>query len=38
MKWFIHAIKNIFIYQGRARRAEFGWFYLTTFLINLGFV
>lgn len=38
MKWFIHALKNIFTYQGRARRAEFGWFYLTTFLINLGFV
>lgn len=36
MKWFIHALKNIFTYQGRARRAEFGWFYLTYFLISIG--
>lgn len=36
MKWFIHALKNIFTYQGRARRAEYGWFYLTNFLISIG--
>ena len=38
MKWYIHALKNIFTYQGRARRAEYGWFYLTNFLVNLGLV
>ena len=36
MKWFIYAVKNTFNYQGRARRAEFGWFYLSNFLIQSG--
>ena len=36
MKWYIHALKNIFTYQGRARRAEYGWFCLTNFLISIG--
>lgn len=38
MRWFIHAFKNIFNYQGRARRAEYGWFMLTNFLLQIGFV
>lgn len=37
MKWFIHALKNTFNYQGRARRAEYGWFILTNILLQLGF-
>lgn len=36
MKWYIYVLKNTFTYQGRARRAEYGWFHLTNFLINLG--
>lgn len=36
MEWFIYAVKNTFNYQGRARRAEFGWFYLSNFLIQSG--
>lgn len=35
MNWFIQALKRIFTYRGRARRAEFGWFNLIAFLINL---
>lgn len=37
MKWFIHALKNTFNYQGRARRAEYGWFILTNILLQFGF-
>lgn len=37
MKWFIHSLKNTFNYQGRARRAEYGWFILTNLLLQLGF-
>lgn len=33
MKHFLHALKNTFNYNGRAGRAEFGWFYLICFLI-----
>lgn len=36
MNWFIHSFKNIFNFEGRARRAEFGWFILIGFLIQLG--
>lgn len=36
MKYFIHAFKHIFDYTGRARRAEFGWFVLTNFLLQCG--
>ena len=36
MNWFIQALKKTFTYRGRARRAEFGWFNLIAFLINLG--
>ncbi|MGX2949996.1 DUF805 domain-containing protein [Ursidibacter sp. B-7004-1] len=36
MRWFIHAFKNIFNYSGRARRAEYGWFMLMNFLLQLG--
>ena len=36
MNWFIQALKTTFTYRGRARRAEFGWFNLIAFLINLG--
>lgn len=35
MNWFIQALKRTFTYRGRARRAEFGWFNLIAFLINL---
>ncbi|MGX3066346.1 DUF805 domain-containing protein [Ursidibacter arcticus] len=35
MRWFIHAFKNIFNYSGRARRAEYGWFMLMNFLVQL---
>ncbi|MCK3655506.1 hypothetical protein A4G19_07005 [Pasteurellaceae bacterium Macca] len=36
MRWFLSAFKNIFNYSGRARRAEYGWFFLTNFLIQMG--
>lgn len=26
MNWFILALRNIFNFQGRARRKEYGWF------------
>ena len=35
MNWFIQALKKTFTYRGRARRAEFGWFNLISFLISL---
>lgn len=35
MNRFIQALKRIFTYRGRARRAEFGWFNLIAFLINI---
>ena len=35
MKWFIYAIKNIFNYQGRARRSEYGWFQLVNYLLQM---
>lgn len=35
MKHFLHALKNTFNYNGRAGRAEFGWFYLISILIFL---
>ncbi|MCK3655505.1 hypothetical protein A4G19_07000 [Pasteurellaceae bacterium Macca] len=36
MRWFLLAFKNIFNYSGRARRAEYGWFFLTNFLLQIG--
>lgn len=36
MKYFIYALKNVFNYSGRARRAEFGWFHLTNALLQMG--
>lgn len=38
MKWFIYAIKNIFNYQGRARRSEYGWFQLVNYLLQMAFM
>lgn len=35
MKYFLYVLKNTFNYKGRARRAEFGWFYLIGILIFL---
>lgn len=31
--YFLSAIKKTFVLKGRARRAEFGWFYLISFFI-----
>lgn len=36
MNYFLQALKKIFTYQGRARRAEYGWFLLINFLLQLG--
>lgn len=36
MKYFLYALKNIFNYSGRARRAEFGWFHLTNMIVQMG--
>lgn len=36
MRYFLQAFKNIFNYQGRARRAEYGWFMLTNMLLSFG--
>ena len=38
MNWFIQALKKTFTYRGRARRAEFGWFNLISFLISLALI
>ena len=38
MKWFIYAIKNIFNYQGRARRSEYGWFQLVNYVLQMAFM
>ncbi|WP_288234273.1 DUF805 domain-containing protein, partial [uncultured Haemophilus sp.] len=38
MNWFIQALKKTFTYRGRARRAEFGWFSLISFLISLALI
>lgn len=34
MNWFLLALKNTFNYKGRARRREYGWFVLISFIIN----
>ncbi|WP_324683297.1 DUF805 domain-containing protein [Bibersteinia trehalosi] len=34
MNWFILALRNIFNFQGRARRKEYGWFMLIYSLIH----
>lgn len=36
MNYFIQAFQKIFTYQGRARRAEYGWFMLTNMLLQFG--
>ncbi|MDO4697817.1 MAG: DUF805 domain-containing protein [Pasteurellaceae bacterium] len=36
MNYFFQAFKKIFTYQGRARRAEYGWFLLINFLLQFG--
>lgn len=36
MHYFLQAFKKIFTYQGRARRAEYGWFMLINLLLQLG--
>lgn len=33
MKYFLHALKNTFNYEGRVSRAEFLWFYIASFVI-----
>lgn len=38
MNWFIQALKKTFTYRGRARRTEFGWFSLISFLISLALI
>lgn len=35
MNWFWLSIKKTFTYQGRARRREYGWFIVFSFLISL---
>lgn len=37
MNWFVLALKNTFNFKGRARRREYGWFVLGSFLLNLVF-
>lgn len=36
MNYFLQALKKIFTYQGRARRAEYGWFLLINALLQIG--
>ncbi|WP_373819849.1 DUF805 domain-containing protein [Glaesserella sp.] len=38
MRWYFYAIKNIFNYSDRARRREYGWFFLGNFLVSLAIV
>ena len=33
MNWILHTLRNSFVYTGRARRAEYGWFFLFGLLI-----
>lgn len=35
MKWFLLALKNTFNYKGRARRKEYGWFLVGSFLVSI---
>lgn len=37
MNWFILALKNTLDFKGRARRKEFGWFTLGSFIISFLF-
>ncbi|MBE2895134.1 DUF805 domain-containing protein [Spirabiliibacterium falconis] len=34
-QYFVYCLKHTFDYQGRARRAEYGWFLLISIIINL---
>lgn len=36
MNYFLQAVKKIFTYKGRARRAEYGWFLLINALLQIG--
>ncbi|MGX2966999.1 DUF805 domain-containing protein [Ursidibacter sp. B-7004-1] len=35
MNWFLYVLRNSFVYQGRARRAEIAWFTFILMLINI---
>ncbi|WP_416900049.1 MAG: DUF805 domain-containing protein [Minwuia sp.] len=35
MNWYIAVLKNYAVFQGRARRAEFWWFFLINLIISL---
>ena len=37
MNWFLFALKNTFNFRDRARRREYGWFYLINVLIVITF-
>lgn len=36
MDWFAHVIKQYATFEGRARRAEFWWFFLGCLLLSVG--
>lgn len=35
MNWILHTLRNSFVYTGRARRAEYGWFFLFSLCISI---
>lgn len=36
MNWILHTLRNSFVYTGRARRAEYGWFFLFGLCLSIG--
>lgn len=38
MEWYVRVLKKYFVFEGRARRAEYWFFNLFNVLISLGFL
>lgn len=36
MNWYLHVLKNYFVFKGRSRRKEYWMFVLYNFIISLG--